>query len=95
MHLKRKLPVWLHADMETLQNCMFNYVFHGKVCSADRREIQEKWLKIKNDMEVGLDYMDDAVAICSSKNVARRLETVLEGSIKVDNKVPIRSPKAH
>jgi isocitrate lyase len=84
MHLKRKLPVWLHADMEHLQNRMFNYVFHGRVSSVDRHDIQTQWNKIKHDMEVGLEYMDDAVAICSSKNV----------SLKANDKVSKSSPKA-
>lgn len=94
MHLKRKLPVWLHADMEHLQNRMFNYVFHGKVSTADRHEIQDKWNKIKNDMEQGLDYMDEAVRICSSKNVScRKLCTVSE-SVERHDKLPISTPKA-
>ena len=91
MHLKRKLPVWLHADMEHLQNRMFNYVFHGKVSKLDRHEIQDKWNKIKHDMELGLDYMDEAVRICSSNVTARKLEAV---SVERHDKLPIRSPKA-
>jgi isocitrate lyase len=83
MHLKRKLPVWLSADMETLQNRMFNYIFHGRVSSVDRHDIQDKWNKIKHDMEVGLEYMDDAAAICSSKNV----------SLKANDKLSKSSPK--
>ena len=94
MHLKRKLPVWLHADMETLQNCMFNYVFHGRVSTVDRHDMRDKWNKIKHDMEQGLDYMDEAVKICSSKNVATRKLDAIPELLERKEKLPIRSPKA-
>ena len=79
MYLKKRLPAWIHADTQTLQNRMFNYVFHGQVNHIDRREIQEKWDKIKKEMDDALDYMDDAVAICS---------------VKSNHEVPKCSPKA-
>jgi hypothetical protein len=94
MHLKRKLPVWLHADMETLQNRMFNYVFHGRVSTVDRHDIRDKWNKIKHDMEQGLDYMDEAVKICSSKNVATRKLDAIPELLERKEKFPIRTPKA-
>lgn len=86
MYLKRRLPVWLHADMRTLQNKMFNYVFHGQVNHIDRSEIQAKWDKIKTEMDTALSYMDEAVTICSSKNLESR---------KTDDKLPVCTPKAH
>jgi hypothetical protein len=79
MYLKKRLPVWLHADMEHLQNRIFNYVFHGRVNGADRHEIQTQWNKIKHDMDSALEYIDDAVSHCS---------------VKADEKVPVGTPKA-
>jgi hypothetical protein len=79
MYLKKRLPAWLHADMEHLQNRIFNYVFHGRVNLTDRHEIQTKWNKIKHEMDSALENMDDAVAHCS---------------VKCNDKVTICPPKA-
>ena len=79
MYLKKRLPVWLHADMETLQNKLVNYVFHGTVNHQDRHEIQMKWEKIKSEMDSALEYIDTAVS---------------HYSVKSDDKLPIASPKA-
>ena len=77
---KFKYPVWLHADMEHLQNRIFNHVFHKGNNPVDRLDIQVKWEKIKADMDIALNYMDlHAHEVCS---------------VKADEKVPVGTPKA-
>jgi len=78
---KYRYPAWLHADMETLQNRIFNYVFHRGVNPVDRHEIQAKWDKIKSEMDTALNHMDLHAYECSS--------------VKANDKVAVSTPKAH
>lgn len=76
---KPKYPVWLHADMEHLQNRIFNYVYHKGSDPVDRTGIQAKWEKIKLEMDLALEEID-------------KLSTVY--SVKGDCKIPICPPKS-
>ena len=75
---KVKYPAWLHADMEHLQNRIFNYVYHNGSDPVDRTGIQANWEKIKLEMDTALEEID-------------RLST--EYSVKGDGKIPITPPK--
>lgn len=77
---KFKYPAWLHADMEHLQNRIFNYVYHKGTSPVDRFDIQLKWEKIKSEMDNALEHMDTHASHCSS--------------VKGDDEVPKCSPKA-
>ena len=77
---KYKYPAWLHADMEVIQNRIFNYVYHRGANPVDRVDIQVKWERIKAEMDVALQEIDKLSA---------------EYSVKGDGKIPITSPKAH
>jgi hypothetical protein len=77
---KVKYPVWLHADMEHLQNRIINYVYHQGSDPVDRTGIQAKWDKIKLEMDTALEEID-------------KLST--EYSVKGYDKVPITSVKGY
>jgi len=81
MSKKVKYPAWLHADMEYLQNRIFNYVYHRGANPVDRVDIQVKWEKIKAEMDTALEQMDFQASICSAENPKpKMLEPVLERS---------------
>jgi hypothetical protein len=64
--------------METIQNRIFNYVYHRGTNPVDRVDIQVKWEKIKAEMEVALQEIDKISA---------------DYSVKSNDKLPIASPK--
>lgn len=49
--------LWLHRDMENLQNRMSCYLFSHHH-TLERQRIAQDWLNIKADMEKALDEMD-------------------------------------
>ena len=49
--------LWLHRDMENLQNRISCYLFsHHHI--VERQRITQDWLSIKADMDKALDEMD-------------------------------------
>ena len=48
-------PVWLHADVQNIQNKIFNYAYqctiHNKPNPAQRKAIQDDWERVKKSMD--------------------------------------------
>jgi hypothetical protein len=51
-------PLWIHANVENLQNHITRYLYSSRHCPVDRYKITQEWENIKSDMERVLVEMD-------------------------------------
>ena len=87
---KVKYPVWLHADMEHLQNRIFNYAIHRGPNPVDRVDITLKWEKIKAEMDLALEEIDKITSPQVERGI---LPTFSKDLVKGDYKIAEGSPE--
>jgi hypothetical protein len=54
--------LWIHRDVEILQNRIGMYLYSSRFCNRDRVHITWEWNKIKKEMDEVLKEVDIQVA---------------------------------
>lgn len=51
-------PLWIHRNVELLQNRIISYLYQPTHCAFERQRITQEWDAIKKEMEQVLVEMD-------------------------------------
>jgi hypothetical protein len=72
--------LWIHRNVEILQNRLTCYLYSSRQCPIDRHEITQEWNKIKKDMDEILVEMD--IEVISKKMYERDRDAIQDNSGK-------------
>lgn len=58
-----RYQLWIHRDVEILQNLITRYTYSSLKLRSDRVHIEWEWNNIKKDMDLLLKEVDEHVAL--------------------------------
>lgn len=66
-----RYQLWIHKDVEILQNLITRYTYSSLKLRRDRVHIEWEWNNIKKDMDLLLKEVDEHVTEAQSKEIKK------------------------